>query len=542
MTTETTPMADDVQYLDLKDLKVREDQLYRLEDKAEIKKLAASIDEVGILHNFVADPDGNICSGTRRYGALGVLKWDSQVPVRKVSKELADAIVLAANSTTQAPDPLRESALVKSMVLKGWSVKDIATTMCWEPRRVALLQQLQNLCNEAKAAIADSHHYMHDWPYEWIELYAQMAPDAQRESLAANRFQYVRDLSQLEHQLASYFHVLGKAPWALDDATLVPTAGKDGTCITCPNQSLSKPFLFDELETGGDVKKAVCQDVSCWLTKANACAGRKIAELRDKNPESVIVVHHGAKEALPVLKEHPTFMEHQVTTCAKSEKGAVPALVLRGDGSMTRGYVRKPVETASPAKAGKAATAKKPEVSDAERLKIQKEKLEARRKQWVVNHIISQIREWGDRKPPSHEVVLGFVAAFRVEQPLTEDGLPRGLHGNVKVRRELFALAKSDGKFCNSVWPRVRLDIAQSISPMGRGDDMLDDEYAEAIWLADILGLGAEREFRVLAEQAAPTPKSMLPKPKKEPKAAAKVVKKKKAARAEDGFQPDSGS
>jgi len=538
MTTDTTPMADGVQSVDLKELKVREDQQYRLEDKAEIKKLAASIDEVGILHNFVTDPDGNICSGTRRYGALGVLKWDRPVPVRKVSKELADAIVLAANSTTQAPDPLRESALVNAMVLKGWSLQDIATTMCWEPRRVALLQQLQNLCEDAKKAIVNPNHFMHDWAYEWIELFAQIAHEDQRKCLADNYFQYVRDLSQLEHQLTSFFHVLSRAPWALDDATLVPTAGKDGTCVTCPNHSHGKPFLFDELEANGDLRKAVCQNKSCWLEKSNACAGRKITELRDKNPESVIVVHHGAREALPILKEHPTFMEHQVTTCAKTEKGAVPALILKGDGSMARGYVRKPMETASPAKAGKAAAAKKPEVSDIERLKIQKERLESRRKQWVVNHIVSQVREWGDRKPPSHEVILGFVAAFRVEQPLTEDGLPRGLHGNVKVRKELFALAKSDGKFSNSVWPRVRLDIAQSISPMGRGDDMLDDEYAEAIWLADILGLGAEREFRVLAEQAAPTPKSLLSKSK----AAPKVVKKKKGARAEDGFQPESDS
>lgn len=59
---------------------------------------------------------------------------------------------------------------------------------------------------------------------------------------------------------------LGAAPWALDDATLLPSAG---ACTACPKRSGSEPGLFPEL-AGEDA----CTDHHCYAAKAKAHARR----------------------------------------------------------------------------------------------------------------------------------------------------------------------------------------------------------------------------------------------------------------------------
>ena len=538
--TETAVLKSEVVLVSLGDLKVRPDQEYRLEDKASLVSLAHSIETEGLHHNLVADEDGFVCSGTRRLGALRLAKWTGTVPCKRVDKKTADMIVLSANHQVVAPDPMRDSALVHRLLSQnGWTMGDVADAMGCDVHRVALLRQLQNLGPEARAAMESETHYMRGWPIDWIQEFAQLSVDAQKEAITEGVFTHVRDRSGLDRILVDYFHILGQAPWALDDVTLIPEAG---ACTTCPKHSGNTPFLFEDVSEKDEkgMKRLTCMDATCWLKKANASLGRKIVKLREKNPDLVIVADSGAKASLPILGEHPTMADWQVTPCTKSEKGAVPSLVVKGDNFVVTGYVRKPTAPSSPGKMAKPA-AKKVEMSPAEKDKERREKLLRQRQSYVASSIIVKLREWGDKKPPEHMTLLGLVAAYRVDQPLTDEGVGRFLHGNAKARKELYATAVNHKKFDEAVWGRLKADVILSISSSGR--DSIEEEYEEALWLAGLLGLGTEREFMVLAEAACPTPKSLQPTAAKEPKKAkAKkpVAKKKKRARAEDAFQPDS--
>lgn len=57
---------------------------------------------------------------------------------------------------------------------------------------------------------------------------------------------------------------LKDVPWALDDATLVPSAG---ACTVCPKRSTSNPALFAELAIKGE---DTCFDAACYQAKRDA--------------------------------------------------------------------------------------------------------------------------------------------------------------------------------------------------------------------------------------------------------------------------------
>ncbi len=64
---------------------------------------------------------------------------------------------------------------------------------------------------------------------------------------------------------------LDRAPFPLDDASLVKTAG---ACTSCPKRSANQPVLFAEPD-----RKDVCTDVACWRVKVGAFVDRERREV-----------------------------------------------------------------------------------------------------------------------------------------------------------------------------------------------------------------------------------------------------------------------
>lgn len=101
-----------------------------------------------------------------------------------------------------------------------------------------------------------------------------------------------REVSRILQQ--EFMHPLGEAPFALDDADLVPSAG---ACAACPKRSGAQPDLFSDVEGAN-----VCTDSGCYRHKLDAMWERRIASgakvLADKEVVATISEHgrveHGA--------------------------------------------------------------------------------------------------------------------------------------------------------------------------------------------------------------------------------------------------------
>jgi len=72
---------------------------------------------------------------------------------------------------------------------------------------------------------------------------------------------------QEEHQ-----HDLGKAPFDTADTTLVPAAGNGGSCLGCPDNTATRPELFDDVKAG---PLGVCTNGACYRSKVDANYGRE---------------------------------------------------------------------------------------------------------------------------------------------------------------------------------------------------------------------------------------------------------------------------
>lgn len=508
------------------DLKVHPDLAYRLEDKASIESMAGSLQQVGLLHNLVITPDNVIVSGTRRYGGMRLLKWAGLVPCQVVDEDVGNvmAIALAVNSQVQAPDPMRDSELVARLLAPdasgkpGWSIADVSNAMGWSVRRVALLRQLQRLDPSVVEAVKTPTHFMAKWPIEWLEEFACLSLESQRDALNESRFKFVTSKSHLEHILGDYFHVLEKAPWDVNDETLHPVAG---SCTKCPKHSGNAPGLFEDAIEDGGSKSLVCRDAGCWAAKANACAIKKIAEARAKNQDTAIVVGQTVKGKIECLAHEAVHDSFAVQKCARSEAGAVPAIEFKDDGSIAKCYIKPPRIDGRKTVKGSAA---KIELSEEQKLEARRASLLARRQRLVSDAVIMKIR--GLKAPPGHLVMMGLCSAYGVTPPMAESGAQLNLHGSEKKRRELYALSAEHDKWDAALWPRLKRDMIASIESMH--GSIVEDEFREAIWLAGILLGQTKEELWRFAETEIPTPKAL---------AQEKAKPRKKRSRAEDGFQ-----
>lgn len=89
----------------------------------------------------------------------------------------------------------------------------------------------------------------------------------------SEHFKGERVVEATEAQLKAWIssHVLlqlGKVPWGLDDATLVPEAG---ACTTCPKRSGANVALFGDLTAAEDI----CLDTVCYAAKQTATLQRE---------------------------------------------------------------------------------------------------------------------------------------------------------------------------------------------------------------------------------------------------------------------------
>lgn len=279
-------------------------------DDRQVADLARSIEADGILQTLLVRPmkvegrtlDGyEVLCGARRLRAASIAGLP-QLPVR-VRFDLdddADALEAMITENSQRADvaPLEEADAYQSLIARGRDVAAISAKLGRSESYVRARLRLTSLCAEGRALLerellsltaalalaqldeAGQRELIHDlaeeraWP--WVcsgptdtEQFLRELGEERDEGIYGSRLPATA--KDIASTLRRHHRDLSKAPWSLEDAGLVASAG---ACTGCPKRTGAQAELFD---AGTD---DTCLDRGCWESKIEAlwCIRRKAAE------------------------------------------------------------------------------------------------------------------------------------------------------------------------------------------------------------------------------------------------------------------------
>lgn len=359
-----------------------------------IEELANSIQETGLLQPVVCRPHPqqpgkyDLRAGFRRFLAHELIgAREILAIVREMDDATAMEVTVLENLQREQLTPLEEARGVQALIDTGHSIKDIAADIgkppAWVHRRASLtklIPELVKLCSDQNTdwSRASAAH---------LEVVARLP--AERQKKLAND-QYFR-MEDTAGKLARIFEreekLIASAPWDLDDMTL---EGATFTCTGCMRRTDVQPELFMDDTTPEVVsKRARCLDPECWKRKNTAWVKIKIAEMRTKHGDKLIVAGDFklTQDDSPIKCTHGLY---GITRCKKSAKGARPAIMIDngvtniGWATVYGNHDREPQRPKQPS-------------------------LEMKRKAWVIKHVEEKLSK---EHPPVDLTFLATVAAL----------------------------------------------------------------------------------------------------------------------------------
>lgn len=480
--------------------------------KEDVGELVASIKEHGILQPLVARKEGKtwtVLIGHRRLQAAKALGM-ADVPVLKAEGDEARAleILVTDNAQHSPPDPLREAEAVAALMNGGtWKITDVADRLGKPVRWVAQRRAMAGLSPVVVEKFRAGK--LPTFTPAMLATLAGVAPAVQEDLVKQRVNAYEAwDAKGLADAVNDELRVLGKAPWPLDDAQLVPKAG---ACSACPKTSLASPGLFDDGEPGvgpAALKKAQCRDSACWKGKFEAFSKAKVAALRAEHPGLVIVqgAYDGAEDD---DRAYETYLEGgeqdgvlgdgEYDRCARDAKGAVPAFVVTGKGAGQLTWI-KGVTQRGEAKVDQAARVEKGEPAKKEpTLKQRQEALEDRRRAYILDAVREHVC---DKFPAPHaRIVSALICAYGVDGMVVDHPSTHGT--KAATRRGVYDEVDHDRRanwphFATRVWPGVANRIEQALNRLVPA--RLGEQYEELLWLCEVLDVDV-KPFRAAAEK-----------------------------------------
>jgi len=490
----------------------REDNPRRIDPKADsFLALVASIRSAGIVTPLLGRPHpalpGKVellAGHRRRMAGIEAELTEFPVIIREMDDRAALEVLVFENLDRENLTPLEEARGVQLMLNSGHGAQEIADRMGktrgWVARRANLLNLTKQWQEWAEEKNVGAEH---------LELIARYPADRQEDLFdrlgnfscdVEELFMGRGSLNALRERLAEEMGDLLHAPWSLDDDTLHPKAG---ACAQCPKRSGCQPDLFTDEMEGGDF----CLDRECWRGKMEAFKEVREAVLRKEYPGLVMVIGKTGSSWGPGGKRIAGLETYQYDKCTQKTKGAVPALVVSGDGEGTLIWVKEkqgrkePVQKLQTAAARQAEASQDPKACE-EILSEKREALEQRRTAWVIQRLLELLDE-AERPAAAFDnadAYLAMVAAFG-----TTD-LRCGEEAGADVP-EPWETPESGGLVSRrAVWEMVKPRIRQEIFFHSKAD--IGGEHREGSrWIANLLGANLD-VLKEEAEKEIPEPKS----------------------------------
>jgi ParB/RepB/Spo0J family partition protein len=252
-------------------------------DKEELKELAASIREHGVLEPLLLRHVPLDASSTRYEVVAGERRWraarslglkDVPAIVRQLSDQEAAVVACVENLHRKDLDPCEEAAGFGRLLNDHrMTLADIAAKVGKSRSHVAQRLVLLRLPEEATKAVRDGRFSA------GVALLVARIPDPKLRRDATQELLRLQQtpvrLSDAAHVIRDkYTRLLARAPFPVNDAALVAAAG---SCTDCPKRSGNDRTLFGDIE-GNDV----CTDSACFTGKVEAHWQREKAQAAAK--------------------------------------------------------------------------------------------------------------------------------------------------------------------------------------------------------------------------------------------------------------------
>jgi ParB family chromosome partitioning protein len=309
MTTTTTEAAATMGPCLIKNLREAKYNPRRHFDEKQLADLVESIKAMGIMNPLLVRPYGDeegvfeIVGGARRFRAAKAAGL-TEVPVivRNLTDQQALEVAVIDNLQRADVHPLDEADGYEALMEQpGYDVAAIALKVGKSESYVYQRLKLTDLVEGARRCFFEGRitaaHAI---------LIARLQPKDQKEALAASfsddwdpeikrRLPTLVSVRRLAAWIDNNVHLsLRTAPFATDDATLVPAAG---TCLSCPKRTGNAPALFEDI-----AKKDTCTDRTCFQSKLLAFVNTTRAQLEGKGKKVQFVSDEYGEKRPDVLK------------------------------------------------------------------------------------------------------------------------------------------------------------------------------------------------------------------------------------------------
>ncbi|PIF38644.1 ParB/RepB/Spo0J family partition protein [Delftia sp. 60] len=232
-----------------------------------------------------------IIAGERRYRAAQIAGLRT-VPYIEREADNMHALLMQLIENLHRSDltPLQEALGVQRLTLDhGFSIDGAAEALQKSRTHVFESLRLLTLCPEATAALA-----ARTLTRSVALLVAQRPTEAIQTEYTKRVLTGGPDGGPMSYRSAldlarrSYMLKLDQAPFALDDATLCPSAG---ACSVCPKHTGASPELWDKSDAD------VCTDTACFAEKKDAHFERMKAQAQQRGQQ--IITGRQARDIMP---------------------------------------------------------------------------------------------------------------------------------------------------------------------------------------------------------------------------------------------------
>ena len=307
-------------------------------DENELKGLVSSMADHGLIQSLIVRPitadKYEIVAGYRRYLAATKLKWETlRCSVRDLTDDQAIKLGIVDNLQRADVPPLEEADGYNDLRNRGeaLTIEAIAATVGKPVAYVAQRLQLVTLAELPRKALNErlitvdhalllaklgttEQNVNLKWALKPGAGVKEKPEDVLKETVKRRdekpgswrSYYEAQSVLELKHHIEQNVgRKLSRAPWNLDDAELVPSAG---ACSKCPSNTKANDALFSDMNISG----ATCENGACFEQKRAAFVQIKFATL----PKDRFRVEPPAGSALNGVDRyvHPLRISWKATT------------------------------------------------------------------------------------------------------------------------------------------------------------------------------------------------------------------------------------
>lgn len=320
-----------------------------------LKSLAESIKNHGLIQPIVVRSNGSVkkpkyclIAGERRWRAHKLAGIETIPCLVNLNASNKESLIMTTTENLQRENlhPFEEAKALEKILERGVPLAEAALklgkTKGWVLRRAHLLKLSQEWKDAIQAKVEDveaarGQDAFPRWPVAHLEEIARLSEDSQHRVFMTYCQRSMPTLEELRSKIADLTRELRRAPFPLDDANLIPDAG---ACTSCPLRQGANPGLFDIASDSVPVEEDICLNGDCYKTKCEKFGTQRYREEKQKVGKDVHLMR--AVVSIDPWSKNTKYRadKEDWIVAKKDEVGAKPAVIVRGEGTGRKVYLK----------------------------------------------------------------------------------------------------------------------------------------------------------------------------------------------------------